>query len=153
MVQCLQFFGGKMFKAQKQRLNIYKLTNGSQTITIKSKVGNTLMASSLYKVWRRMFTSFFPMKFELYRKTLHFIETASVQVNPEMIPNVPSTGAQTLWFCLTFCLLLFCLTYIYILFCLTFMSQQKHCFKVQAQWYTKNILEYTLIFGYQIWTS
>jgi hypothetical protein len=35
------------------------------------------------------------MKFELYRKTLHFIETASVQVNPKMIPNVSSTGAQT----------------------------------------------------------
>jgi hypothetical protein len=43
-------FGGKMVKAQKQQLKIYKLTNGSQTITIKSKVGSTLMASSLYKV-------------------------------------------------------------------------------------------------------
>jgi hypothetical protein len=90
------------------------------------------------------------MKFELYRKTLHFIETASVQVNPKMIPNVSSTGAQTVILSDILFTAVLSDIYIYILFCLTFMSQQKHCLKVQAQWYTKNILKYTLIFGYQI---
>jgi hypothetical protein len=147
-------FGGKMVKAQKQRLKIYKLTNGSQTITIKSKVGSTLMASSLYKVWRRMFTSFFSDEIwtlqknpALYRDGLC---SSQSQNDSKCVLNRRSNSVILSDILFTAVL---SDIYIYILFCLTFMSQQKHCLKVQAQWYTKNILKYTLIFGYQIWTS
>ena len=78
-------------------LSLYKVEVGYNTKNptqsgVKQK--NTFKGSVRHMPGKKAlkFHLIFPTKFELYRETLNFRETASVQVNPKMIPNVPSAG-------------------------------------------------------------